>query len=537
MFETIDDVIDRFAMQKYICDRRIATVVYLATHLEKPILVEGPAGVGKTELAKVVAAALDHELIRLQCYEGLDEAKALYEWEYAKQLLYTQILKDKIGEVLGGARIAARGGRPHRQRGRRLLLGPLHPAAAAAARDHLGAALRAADRRDRQVGHRVRGVPARGPERLPGQRSRARHAARQHIPLVVLTSNNAREMSDALKRRCLHLYIDFPPARTGARRSCASRCPASATGSRAQVVDVVQRVRQLDLKKAPSISETLDWAKTLTLLNVERLDEELVDRHAERDPQVRGRHPQGAGRAQGRTCRRQKARADSGRAATTRICCTERRGRVPTAWTRRSSSSRRCCAQNGLRVSMSEHLDAFQRRCDASASASAQRFKDVLRATMVKRAVDLPVYDELFDLYFSGLGRGDPARAPSRCMAVDAAQRGRLPAPDGARSPSSSRSSTSTSRSWREALLRNDTGAPRAHAARGGRAGATCRASSAPIRKAASATARRRRSGSARWPRSSSGSRSSSGGADLPPELAEAAAAASSSSASRTCAT
>src|SRR5882672_3253334 len=103
MFASIEDVIERFAGQRYICNRTIATVVYLASHLKKPILVEGPAGVGKTELAKVVAAALDLNLIRLQCYEGLDEAKALYEWEYAKQLLYTQILKDKISEVLGGA--------------------------------------------------------------------------------------------------------------------------------------------------------------------------------------------------------------------------------------------------------------------------------------------------------------------------------------------------------------------------------------------------------------------------------------------------
>src|SRR5262245_27430262 len=104
MFNSIDDVIERFGKQQYICNRRIATVVYLASQMRKPILVEGPAGVGKTELAKVVAGALGQELIRLQCYEGLDEAKALYEWEYAKQLLYTQILKDKISEVIGGAR-------------------------------------------------------------------------------------------------------------------------------------------------------------------------------------------------------------------------------------------------------------------------------------------------------------------------------------------------------------------------------------------------------------------------------------------------
>ena len=102
MFASIEDVINKFAEQKYICNRRIATIVYLASHMRKPILVEGPAGVGKTELAKVIAESLHCELVRLQCYEGLDEAKALYEWEYAKQLLYTQILKDKISEVFAG---------------------------------------------------------------------------------------------------------------------------------------------------------------------------------------------------------------------------------------------------------------------------------------------------------------------------------------------------------------------------------------------------------------------------------------------------
>src|SRR5258708_36887676 len=102
MFESIEEVIERFAEQRYTASRRIATVVYLAAALKKPILVEGPAGVGKTDLAKVLAASLGNELIRLQCYEGLDEGKALYEWEYAKQLLYTQILKDKISEVLTG---------------------------------------------------------------------------------------------------------------------------------------------------------------------------------------------------------------------------------------------------------------------------------------------------------------------------------------------------------------------------------------------------------------------------------------------------
>src|ERR671923_2779733 len=103
MFQTVDDVVTGLGNQSYICSKNVATVVYLGTRLQKPILVEGPAGVGKTELGKVLAGSLGMELIRLQCYEGLDEAKALYEWEYAKQLLYTQILKDKIGEVLQGA--------------------------------------------------------------------------------------------------------------------------------------------------------------------------------------------------------------------------------------------------------------------------------------------------------------------------------------------------------------------------------------------------------------------------------------------------
>jgi MoxR-like ATPase len=132
MFRSIDDVTQRFAGLRYITSRTIATVVYLAAEMKKPILVEGPAGVGKTELAKVLAEALGHELIRLQCYEGLDEAKALYEWEYAKQLLYTQILKDKISEVLGSARSLREAGRPHREGGRRLLQRPVHPPAPAA---------------------------------------------------------------------------------------------------------------------------------------------------------------------------------------------------------------------------------------------------------------------------------------------------------------------------------------------------------------------------------------------------------------------
>src|SRR5215467_13858628 len=210
MFATIEDVIRRFAEQRYICNRRIATVVYLATHLEKPILIEGPAGVGKTELAKVVAAALDLKLIRLQCYEGLDEAKALYEWEYGKQLLYTQILKDKISEVLAGTgtlqeavdRIAAQDGVFFSER----FILP-RPLLRAITSEHPVVLLvDEIDKSDNEFEAFLLEILSDFQVSVPELGT----IAARNVPLVVLTSNNAREMSDALKRRCLHLYIDFP---------------------------------------------------------------------------------------------------------------------------------------------------------------------------------------------------------------------------------------------------------------------------------------------------------------------------------------
>ena len=274
-FASIDDVIARFGEQKYICNRRIATVVYLASHLEKPILVEGPAGVGKTELAKVLASSLGHDLIRLQCYEGLDEAKALYEWEYAKQLLYTQILKDKISEVLGGARSLREAvDRIAREddvffSDQFILPRPLLRAITADAPCVL--LIDEIDKSDTEFEAFLLEILSDFQVSVPELGT----LKARHVPLVVLTSNNAREMSDALKRRCLHLFIDFP-GREQELEIVRLKVPDVTETLAAEVVSVVQCVRKLDLKKAPSISETLDWARALTLLNIESIDDELV---------------------------------------------------------------------------------------------------------------------------------------------------------------------------------------------------------------------------------------------------------------------
>jgi len=276
MFDSVEKVRQALADQGYICDQKIATVVYLALRLEKPVLVEGPAGVGKTELAKVVAAATGRPLIRLQCYEGLDEAKALYEWEYSKQLLYTQILKEKFAAVMSGTssirEAAERVGREdsvffshHFIVPRPLLHAITAPEASLLLVDEV-------DKSDPEFEAFLLEVLSDFQVTVPELGTI--HAERR--PLVFLTSNNAREMSDALKRRCLHLFIDYPSEELE-QRILETKVPDAGKRLAEDLVAMMHRLRQLDLKKLPSISETLDWARALLALNASELSEDLVN--------------------------------------------------------------------------------------------------------------------------------------------------------------------------------------------------------------------------------------------------------------------
>ncbi len=274
-YACVDDVRERLARQKYICDKNIATVVFLATRLGKPLLVEGPAGVGKTELSKAIAGSLGANLIRLQCYEGLDESKALYEWEYAKQLLYTQILKDKIGEVTAGTRTLADAVDKLTAQDdvffsyRFVLPRPLLQAIQSDERVVL--LIDEIDKADAEFEAFLLEVLSDFQVTVP---ELGTIRARQ-IPIVVLTSNNAREMSDALKRRCIHLYIDFP-SRELELEIVRLKVPEAHDRLAQELVELIHAIRKLDLKKQPSISETLDWARALTVMNVESLGEDLV---------------------------------------------------------------------------------------------------------------------------------------------------------------------------------------------------------------------------------------------------------------------
>ncbi len=276
MFNTIGDVRTALATQQYIATDDIATAMFLADRLGKPLLTEGPAGVGKTELSKAWAGAMGRELIRLQCYEGLDETKALYEWEYAKQLLYTQLLRDKLGQVLGdAATLREAADRLANEEEvffseRFLLPRPLLKAITSEAPVVL--LIDEIDRADAEFEAFLLEVLSDFQVSVPELGT----LKAKHMPTVILTSNNTRELSEALKRRCLYIHIDYPSLEAELR-IVQLKVPGLAPRLARQAVEMVQRLRDLDLKKQPSVSETLDWARALVALNTRALDRETID--------------------------------------------------------------------------------------------------------------------------------------------------------------------------------------------------------------------------------------------------------------------
>jgi MoxR-like ATPase len=259
----------------YIASRRIATALFMAVSLQKPILVEGSAGVGKTELALSTAALLGLPLIRMQCYEGLDESKALYEWKYGKQLLYTQILKDRMGEALSDAPdMESAMDRLHGM-GDLFFSEPFlepRPLMKALKEDE-GCVLLIdeIDKSDEAFEAFLLEVLSAYQVSIP----EIGVLKAKTPPIVFLTSNNVRDLGDALKRRCLHLHIPLPDAALE-QRIVASRVPGIEAALTTQLVSFVQSLRTLDLRKSPSISETVDWARALILLNASSLDGEVV---------------------------------------------------------------------------------------------------------------------------------------------------------------------------------------------------------------------------------------------------------------------
>ena len=270
-----DTIKEAFKDLGYICSDDIAMSVYLACHLQKPILVEGPPGVGKTELAKKIAEYLSATLIRMQCYEGLDEAKALYEWKYGKQLLYTQLLKVQLGDVMNGAKGLDESVSRLHQFGDIFysdeFLEPRPLLQALRQKDGAVLLIDEIDKADQEFeafllellsDYQV-SIPEIGTIKAKSK------------PIVILTSNNTRELGDALKRRCLHLYIPFPEPKLE-QEIISVKVPELNTELQKELVAFVSELRTMALKKVPAVSETIDWAKALLLLNVHELDQQWI---------------------------------------------------------------------------------------------------------------------------------------------------------------------------------------------------------------------------------------------------------------------
>ncbi len=275
MFKDRTDVSQRLGNQQYITSDEIATVIYLAQSLCKPVLAEGPAGVGKTELAKAWAAALGAPLVRLQCYEGLDESKALYEWEYAKQMLYTQLLRDTLRNVLGDVDSLAEAANRLAQEedvffSENFLL-PRPLLKALTSDEPVVLLIDEIDRADVEFEAFLLEVLSDFQVSVPELGTiRAKHQ-----PMVLLTSNNTRELSEALKRRCLYLYVGYPTL-DAELDIVRLKVPDLRPELARQAVATVQQLRNMDLRKVPSISETLDWARALVALNARAIDEETM---------------------------------------------------------------------------------------------------------------------------------------------------------------------------------------------------------------------------------------------------------------------
>lgn len=275
MFKDIAEVRQKLGQQQYIASEEIGTVVYLAHALCKPILAEGPAGVGKTELAKVWAQATGMPLIRLQCYEGLDESKALYEWEYAKQMLYTQLLRDTLRNVLGDvntlAEAADRLAKEEDVFFSENFLLPRPLLTALTSETPVVLLIDEIDRADVEFEAFLLEVLSDFQVSVPELGTiRAKHQ-----PMVLLTSNNTRELSEALKRRCLYLHVNYP-SQDAELEIVQLKVPDLKPELARQAVAVVGQLRNMDLRKTPSISETLDWARALVTLNADSIDEKTL---------------------------------------------------------------------------------------------------------------------------------------------------------------------------------------------------------------------------------------------------------------------